>query len=1111
MISTGQARRVLESRDPSALATLRSAVHDIVRALEPVLPGQAPILNFVHHNTLHGYQHLDFERALAAAESANGIRGYLPDDEYRRFYARGRIDDRDVSFAINERADLRAADAAADFAGRVVLRREVLSAGLIFGIDPIPANRLAWSIDAEACLQTFQADLPPATREALLGASGLDTGESKVALELWQACVDGLGHAAEDLHPEDLLDLPRAVAQKIWATLSESKESTGVDDRVARHRLRSEAAALVADVFSRVGESFTLRDLLRSFTGRDLLEDLRPILIRHCGAHLDEGIASWPLPDRGEGFFAAWKRLALHDPMYALHDSHNWRDEIARLPADACDTVITQLERLGVPHDQWHGYLQRLALELPGWSGMFNWRQHNPKYPANAAVKVDLTDYLAVRLSMDHLWGSSVCRDTWDIECRIPVLHQHLAGHASESYVRFHLYTHELPEYLTERARTIVSSALAPAADLAAWRQLADMIFAWQKSRDVGRSRNGLHDGTWRLFRLSQYLGISAAALRQANRDQLMEMLDILDELTPSVRGALWTVAYEHHYQDALINGLANNHGRGRWRVRERCPEAQVVYCIDEREESVRRHLEEINPEIETFGAAGFFGIVMNWRGLDDTAVTPLCPIVATPAHEVREVVRDGLAAALAEHEKGLASWTRLRARYQSTRRNLLSGHLLIDLLAPATLLNLIGAVVAPVRQYAANHHLRGWFVRGVPTEVAITAPDDGTTATPAQPRLGFTDREQADRVAALLRNIGLADGFAGIVVLMAHGSVSLNNPHEAAHDCGACSGRHGGPNARTFAAMANRPEVRALLAERGIQVPDDTWFIGAQHNTCDDSVTWFDRTDVPPGHHARLGKLERELWTASAMSAHERCRRFASAPRNPTPAQALRHVIARAHSYSQVRPEFGHATNASAIVGRRSLSQGVFLDRRAFLISYDPSRDPEGKILEGILLAVGPVGAGINLEYYFSSVDNQRFGCGTKVPHNVTGLFGVMEGASSDLRTGLPLQMVEIHEPVRLQVVVEARPEVLTAIYTRQAPLRELIGNRWLYVIAKDPDSSQFWVFNPERGFVPWSGPIRPIPIVRTSTAYYLNEVDFLPPALIEQPQGIGEAVSRA
>ena len=179
-------------------------------------------------------------------------------------------------------------------------------------------------------------------------------------------------------------------------------------------------------------------------------------------------------------------------------------------------------------------------------------------------------------------------------------------------------------------------------------------------------------------------------------------------------------------------------------------------------------------------------------------------------------------------------------------------------------------------------------------------------------------------------------------------------------------------------------------------------------------------------------------------------------------------------------------------------MSQGVFLDRRAFLVSYDPTQDPSGAVLENILLAVGPVGAGINLEYYFSTVTNERLGCGTTLPPNITGLFAVMEGASSDLRTGLPRQMIEIHEPLRLQIVVEARTEILAAIYQRQPTLRELIGNEWITLIAKEPDSGEFSVFDPARGFVPWTESLRPLPECARSGDWYRGHTEPLPPALI-------------
>ncbi|MFO1424787.1 MAG: putative inorganic carbon transporter subunit DabA, partial [Candidatus Competibacteraceae bacterium] len=546
------------------------------------------------------------------------------------------------------------------------------------------------------------------------------------------------------------------------------------------------------------------------------------------------------------------------------------------------------------------------------------------------------------------------------------------------------------------------------------------------------------------------------------------------------------------------LNALANNHGRGLWATREQRPQAQVIFCIDDREEGFRRHLEELNPRIETLGAAGFFGVAINWRGLDDREVTPLCPVVVTPAHEVREVARPGTETQIARRDRRRTLRDRLRTLLPELRRNLLSSFPLIDLLAPGALLALASKVLAPLPQARFAEAVTAWWTPPPLTEVAVTTSDPTALATPENPRLGFTDAEQADRVAALLRNVGLTAQFAPVVALMGHGSMSQNNPHLAAYDCGACSGRHGGPNARVFAAMANRSTVRALLAERGIHIPADTGFVGAEHNTCDEEITFYDLDDLPAEAKTALAALRRDLDQACALSAHERCRRLASAPRHPTPAQALRHIVGRARDFSQARPELGHATNAAALVGRRSMSQGLFLDRRAFLISYDPTQDHEGTVLEGILLAVGPVGAGINLEYYFSTVNNERLGCGTKLPHNVTGLFAVMEGASSDLRTGLPRQMIEIHEPLRLQIVVEARTEILAAIYDRQPSLRELIGNEWIHLITKDPESGKFAIFDPARGFVPWTDPVQPLPERARSGDWYRGHTGPLPPARV-------------
>ncbi len=1092
----------------------RQIVEQAIAHLDHVLPGQAPILNFVHHNTLHGYQHLPFEQALAAAEQLTGIRAYLPEEDFRALYRADRITDADLDAAFAQRGELEAEAVLVRAGGRDIHRGEVLRVALVHGVEALPLSQLIWQIEEFDITRRFQPDVPAAVRQRLLKAAGREgIAEEARALEsLWHACLQGLQLPDFDLHPEELVDLHLNLAKSLLARF----RAEGVTDNqgpVMHKRMQADALALIEQLFAEVGKETTLRGLLRVLTGQDLLDQVRPVLIRLCAAHLDEGLAAWSLPDRREGLYPAWRRLAGSDLAWSFAGLTGWRAALVRWPEQPVDAIVAELRRLGIPEPRWAGYLTRLALELPGWSGMMNWRQQHGDYKANRETPVALADYLALRLCLDGLWIEHLCREHWGLEGSLPALRDYFTARPAEALVRHALYEGRLPEYLASRARGLVEGGMtsslrsplprergaerAGRATLAPWDALADMIWTWRHSPVAARlGTHTVHGSAWRLFRLAQHLGLSGGELRALSPADLDALLAPLDALPATLRGALWQCAYEHHYRDTLINALANNHGR--WVARAQRPQAQLVFCIDDREEGIRRHLEELNPRIETLGAAGFFGVVMNWRGLDDREVTPLCPVVATPAHEVREFARSDAQARNALRDRRREQRGRLRALYHEIRRNLLSSVPLIAVLAPGALLTLAGKLFAPSRQADLVAAVDALWVPEVPTQVAVTAADDGTPATPERPRLGFTDVEQADRVAALLRNIGLTTQFAPLVVLMGHGSISQNNPHLAAYDCGACSGRHGGPNARAFAAMANRPEVRALLAGRGIEAPADTWFIGAEHNTCDERITLYDPSELPAALEPALAELRRDLDRACELSAHERCRRFASAPRDPTPAQALRHVVERSRDFSQARPELGHATNAAALVGRRSMSQGLFLDRRAFLISYDPTQDPSGTVLEGILLAVGPVGAGINLEYYFSTVNNERLGCGTKTPHNVTGLFAVMEGASSDLRTGLPRQMIEIHEPLRLQIVVEARVEVLATIYGRQPSLRELIGGAWVHVIAKDPDSGEFSIFDPARGFVPWSGPPRPLPERARSGDWYRGHVDPLSPALI-------------
>jgi uncharacterized protein YbcC (UPF0753/DUF2309 family) len=300
--------------------------------------------------------------------------------------------------------------------------------------------------------------------------------------------------------------------------------------------------------------------------------------------------------------------------------------------------------------------------------------------------------------------------------------------------------------------------------------------------------------------------------------------------------------------------------------------------------------------------------------------------------------------------------------------------------------------------------------------------------------------------VERLLRDLGLMSHMARLILITGHGSSSLNNPHESAYNCGACAGSRGGPNARAVAQMANDPRVRELVAERGVVIPEETVFLGAFHNTCDDDVDYFDLDRLPASHHRDFARLRAAIDRAREQNARERCRRFESASFDLDSAAALVHVENRAEDLAEPRPEYNHATNALCYIGRRSRTRGLFLDRRAFLNSYDPTQDDkQHSILTRILQAAVPVCAGISLEYYFSTVDPYGWGCGNKLPHNVVALLGVMEGAASDLRTGLSCQMTEIHEPMRLLFVIETTPSAMLSIMSRHKFIRLQIENHWV------------------------------------------------------------------
>jgi uncharacterized protein YbcC (UPF0753/DUF2309 family) len=885
------------------------------------------------------------------------------------------------------------------------------------------------------------------------------------------------------------LDALMALGSLVPAAGAVSAVARQIGSKDPMQIMRDEAESVLEADLARLGRDLTHSDLLERLTGIEGRALVNRYMIRLCAGFLDLGQAAWRMPDRPLGFYGAWRSSLEHDRTLAVMGLRGWPPRTGTIAEDPAEALMIQLDRLGVGTGDRHAYLGRVLAALPGWAAMMNWLGSNPGYGPQKARPADLLQYLAVRLTIEAELVSQTFKRAMGVEViDVPGLSEALRARAAECYVRTELHRGSLPGIVAQAARDVERSG----GSSDEWSHVALQVSTWSR-QPATRALSTVADQVWRLFRLAQLAGWSAdevKTLPSSSRDRILATLDAYPERD---HRPVWLAAFEHHYREEILGALAANRSKGRWQKRDRRPKAQMVFCIDEREESMHRAVDELDPEYETFGAGGFFNMAMNFSGFDDHDVTPLCPAGVIPTNRVQEVPRgDETSLAKAEERRNRRLWRQTAENtYWELKRNAVSGLFLTQLVGLFQSVPLTARVLAPWNWVELKERVENRLVPWPETQLTVDAAEFTG--------LGFTLTEQADRIETQLRNIGLTHHFARVVVFMGHGSSSLNNPHESAHDCGACGGKHGAPNARAFAAVVNRPVVREELAKRGIEIPQDTHFVGGVHNTASDRNTFFDIQDIPETHRAEWMALRRDLDKARALSARERCTRFYSAPKTSSLERSVRHVEERSRDLSQVRPEWGHCTNAVALVGRRALTQGLFLDRRTFVISYDPGGDPDGSVVQRILLAMGPVGAGINLEYYFSTVDNIAFGCDTKVPHNVTGLLGVMEGAASDLRTGLPKQMIELHEPMRLLLIVESGVGVLGEIYGNQPAIAELLDNEWIHLVSLDPGDGHFELFVPGKGFVAWEGKPSELPLADSSFDYYEGRTGFLPPARIE------------
>ncbi len=995
---------------------------------EPV-PYFWPMRSFIHHNPLHGLEHLPFQEAVEQGAKLFHARGYLPRSQYQEYLADGRLDPE-------------------------ALRQQI----------------------EDFCRE----------REAI---GGVDL--SRWILSLLETQLDPLYTRCALASSDDVLAVRKGESLQ---------QREGLSDELIAHLRHT----LLVDK--------TLYEAVDAIYACGIGEELDELVVRSCLDFFDEGQSVWVMPDREQGFFDAWRNVAGRKVRALLRriEAAPGAESGSLSPEKVIDYIMRDLQ---VPHDKWVGYFTREIVHLHGWAGFIRWRASAKHYHWSERYPGDLVDLLAVRLSL--AWVLLHERDGGRWPKNDEEIENLIAERPDEVFLRLELNSGRVLPGLAQE----VDASLG-AAKPARIHQVFERYLEAKRLAEAQRIYASLR-------KLAEQLG-EQAVLESLDDDELTGLIGILRELERE-EGMIWLRAMEAKSMDEMLDGISLKPPAPREkrpfvqaafcidtrseRIRrhlEAVGDYQtfgiagffgVPLSLMELGKGGEMHLcpvlltpknlvLEMSSAVRTDEAA-FTTLERAMHNLKESVISPFVTVEAI-----------GLLFGF-----DMIGKTMMPRTYNRWRKHLHehkpSTHLLHDKLSREQADSIVRAVqraviveaaefelqlspeditddvIRELREAALGNAVLGGklaeatgighdrlleFVSRLRTTYRINA-SFARLQLEQLGRIGFSLDEQASFVLQALSSIGLTKDFSRFILLVGHGSTSENNPYESALDCGACGGNHGLVSARVLAQMANKPLVRKRLANKGIEIPDDAWFIPAMHDTTTDEVSLFDLELLPTSHLVYLDRLRSGLTAAARLCAQERMPSLELVQEHSNPAEAFSIAQRNAMDWSQVRPEWGLARNAYFVIGRRSLTQSMALEGRAFLHSYDYRVDPKRRLLENILTGPLVVGQWINMEHYFSAVDNERFGSGSKVYHNVAGRFGVMTGNLGDLRTGLPAQTVldqgkPHHEPQRLITLIEAPFEHAVAAIESVVSVKRLVRNGWVRALIIDPETGLKHIF---------------------------------------------------
>lgn len=1005
-------------------------IRSMIYVAAELVPYFWPMRSFIHHNPLHGLEDLPFEQAVKKGAKTFHGNVYLPRSKYQHYLHNGKVDKQRLAQDIN-----------------LFLENRPKVAGV--NLQDMLMSLLT-QIDTPVMLPTTLAS---------------DTD------------IHATLHGATSLEPLDTSN--ELIAQGLRDSLLNGN---------------------------------TVYEAVDTLYGTDIGASLDELVIKSCLDFFDEGQSVWRMPNREQGFFTAWRQVAQRNIRLFLHGLNiNKILAVHENPEGIINYVMNTLQ---FPEEQWVNFFSRELARLHGWAGFIRWRASAKNYYWEKRYPGDLVDYMAVRLTLTLALLSK--RERRHFATTSNAINELITTRTAETYLRHELYSGAvLPvfayqietallskneqkinqvykKYLqqkridearrqSDRIRAVQSKSIN--AEKLVSLSAADFTLVLKTLREFEQQEGMMWLRAMESHAMQHLLqGVSLTKPESRDKRPFAQALFCIDTRSERIRRQLEGIGDYQTFGIAGFFGVPVSFMElGKGSESHLCPviltpknvvlEMSMLGASDQPtlgvlEKAMHSLKESVLTPFVTVEAVGLlFGFDLvgktvaprayqNWRH----HLHPKKPVTRLLLDKLTREQADSIVRAV--QRAVIVKALELELGYATERH---TDELIRDFRESA-----MGHDQSYRRHADAlgvNEKKLEKFIERLRTGYRIN-PSFAQLQMEQLARIGFSLDEQVKYVSTALRSIGLTKGFSRFVLLVGHGSITENNPYESALDCGACGGNHGHVSARVLAQMANKPDVRARLNEKDFSIPDDTWFVPAIHNTTTDEISMMDMDLLPPTHLVYVDRLRSGLSSASRLCALERLPslQLVSNP-DEKPERAQRFMQRNALDWSQVRPEWGLSGNAYFIIGNRALTRQLSLDGRSFLHSYDYLLDSKRRLLENILTGPLVVGQWINMEHYFSTVDNERFGSGSKVYHNVAGRFGVMTGNLSDLRTGLPAQTVHdrgmpYHQPLRLITVIEAPFDHAVHAIEAVVAVKHLVRNGWIRMMVIDPETQIVHVY---------------------------------------------------